>query len=99
MTQRRIFATTFAAIFAMGVFASSANADEEAPCKSKKFEFKKVEAACKSGGEKAAKTLMKSMVKKAKAGGKDWKCTECHPKANETDKLKPGASDKLKEWI
>ena len=38
------------------------------PCEAKSFKFDKVKAACTEGGRSAAKKLMKSVDKKAKAG-------------------------------
>lgn len=100
MIHRRILAATaFAALFAAGLVASNASADDEKPCLRTEFKFDQVAKACKTGGRKAAQKLMKAAVKKAKAAGKDMKCTECHPKANETHKLKDGAADKLKPWL
>ncbi len=37
-----------------------------------------IKAACKKGGVKEAKSVMKAAVKKAKDAGKDWKCKTCH---------------------
>ena len=80
---------------AVGAFApKSALADDA--CTTKKFNYKAVAAACKDGGRKAAKEIMKGAVKKAKAAGKDVKCTSCHEdtkdfvlKSNAVDDLKP----------
>jgi len=62
---------------------ATANADgkkKAKPCISKSFKFKQVEAACKEGGQKAAKKLMKAIVKKAKKAGDDnaSSCLNCH---------------------
>lgn len=73
-----------------------AHADDA--CATKKFNYPAVAKACKDGGRKAAKDLMKGAVKKAKAAGKDVKCTSCHEDAKEF-KLKSNAVDDLKPWI
>ena len=69
-------------------------------CTTKKFAFKAVEKACKSGGRKAAKDLMKAAVKKAKADGKDMKCKTCH-EDTKTFELKDAkeAVENLKPYI
>jgi len=67
----------FAVALIVSVFAlSSAEAKDPKPCISKSFKYKKVEAACKEGGQKAAKKLMKAIVKQAKAKG-DKNASEC----------------------
>lgn len=82
---------------ALGAFSSSpAQAGDE--CQTKKFKYPAVAAACKSGGRAAAKDLMKGAVKKAKAAGKDIKCTSCHEDAKDFV-LKSNAVDDLKPWI
>lgn len=76
---------------------SVAHAGDEA-CSAKKFQFPAVEKACKEGGRKAAKDLMKAAVKKAKAAGKKYKCTSCHEDQKSFD-LKKNAVEDLKPWI
>lgn len=63
-----------------------------------KLKLSQVKAACDAGGQKAVKKLMREAVKKAKADGKKWKCTECHTSTKTYD-LKPGAADKLKPYL
>jgi hypothetical protein len=93
-----ILATTIGAAAALGVFAPSvARAGDEA-CTTKKFNYSAVEKACKEGGRKAVKELMKGAVKKAKAAGKDVKCTSCHEDTKDF-KLKDNAVDDLKPFI
>ncbi len=83
---------------AFGLVAPSvAHAGDEA-CTTKKFHYPAVEKACKDGGRKAAKELMKGAVKKAKAAGKDVKCTSCH-EDTKSFKLKDNAVDDLKPFI
>lgn len=76
---------------------SVARAGDDA-CTTKKFHYKKVEEACKSGGRKAAKEVMKAAVKKAKAAGEKIKCKDCH-ESMKTYELKDNAVDDLKPWI
>jgi len=93
-----ILATALGAAAVFGVFAPSvARAGDEA-CTTKKFNYPAVEKACKEGGRKAAKELMKGAVKKAKAAGKDVKCTSCH-EDTKAFKLKDNAVDDLKPFI
>ena len=78
---------------------SSAHAgDGDGACAATKFNFPAVEKACKDGGRKAVKTLMKASVKKAKAAGKDVKCTSCHEDLKGY-KLKDNAVADLKPYI
>ncbi len=81
----------------VGVFAPAvAHAGDD--CTATKFHYPAVQSACKSGGRKAAKDLMKTSVKKMKADGKDVKCTSCHEDAKEF-KLKDNAVKDLKPYI
>ena len=87
----------FAGLFAGGVLAGQASAEGK-PCKADKFEFKKVEKACKEGGQTAVKKLMKGIVKKMKADGKEVKCKSCHNSLKEFD-LTDNAVKDLKPYI
>ncbi len=58
--------------------SSAASATGDKPCRADSFEFPEVEAACNEGGVKAAKSLMKDLVKKGKAAGQSLKCSSCH---------------------
>jgi hypothetical protein len=60
------------------VLLFSINVDASDPCSTTKFHFPVIEQACKAGGRKEAKEVMKSIVKMAKGAGKDIKCTSCH---------------------
>jgi hypothetical protein len=53
-------------------------AQDPRPCLATKFEFPNVEKACHDGGQKAATTLMKAVVKRAKDAGSDVNCKTCH---------------------
>ena len=92
-----LLAAIFAA-FALGVGVPSVARAGDDACTTKKFHYPAVEKACKDGGRKAAKELMKGAVKKAKAAGKDVKCTSCHEDTKEF-KLKDNAVDDLKPFI
>lgn len=93
-----VLASAIGAAGAFGVFAPSvAHAGDEA-CTTKKFNYSAVEKACKEGGRKAAKEVMKGAVKKAKAAGKDVKCTSCHEDTKDF-KLKDNAVNDLKPFI
>ena len=82
----------------LGVFAPSvAHAGDEA-CTTKNFHYPTVEAACKEGGRKAAKAVMKAAVQKARPTNPDLKCTSCHEDVKDF-KLKPNAVKDLKPWI
>src|SRR5262245_40340580 len=87
------------AAFALGIGVPSlAHAGDKDACTTTKFHYPKVEKACKEGGRKAAKEVMKGAVKKAKAAGKDVKCTSCHEDAKDF-KLKDNAVNDLKPYI
>lgn len=100
MQRRLLTAFAFCAIFAAGLGAGTAQAgdDEVKPCTAKKFEFAKVEAACKKGGVKEAKKIMKVAVKKMKADGKDVNCKSCHNDLKKYD-LKDNANADLKGYL
>jgi hypothetical protein len=68
------------------------------PCRAKTFKFSQVASACKSGGVKQAKSLMKSWVNKAKADGKDVKCASCHDNTK-TYTLKGNANEDLRAML
>jgi hypothetical protein len=57
-----------------------------------------VETACKTGGRKAVKPIMKAAVQRAKAAGTDLKCTSCH-EDTEDYKTKSNAVKDMKPWI
>jgi hypothetical protein len=57
-----------------------------------------VASACKSGGRKSAKAVMKGAVSKAKAAGTDLKCTSCHEDTKDFH-LKSNAVGDLKNWL
>ena len=85
LSQSVVLVATIALLVGVYIVSSSNThsafaADDPKPCLSKSFTYKKVEEACKAGGQKAAKKLMKSFVKKAKAAGDEnaSNCLNCH---------------------
>ncbi len=80
--NRSFFNIVLAAALALGAgaallhtapaYAADDDSDDSGACTAKKFNYPAVEKACKDGGRKAAKKLMKDTLKKAKADGKDW---------------------------
>ena len=67
-------------------------------CQTKNFHYSQVAGACKSGGRKAAKGVMKGAVKKAKAAGTDLQCLSCHEDVKDFH-LKSNAVADLKKWL
>jgi hypothetical protein len=67
-------------------------------CQTKNFHYSQVASACKSGGRKSAKVVMKGAVTKAKAAGTDLKCSSCHEDMKSFH-LKSNAVDDLKKWL
>jgi hypothetical protein len=104
--KRRLFSPlSFALLAGVAVAATlavtvPAHADGEADgaCTETKFDFPAIEKACKEGGRKAVKPLMKAAIKRARADGKDYKCNSCH-EDQKSYKLKDGAVDKLRPYI
>ena len=79
-----------------GTTVSSAG-DEGPPCKRAKFETKLVKDACASGGQKAAKTAMKTFLKEAKKKAPDTDCKSCHKKLAPDNPLKPDSVKRFRE--
>jgi hypothetical protein len=67
-------------------------------CQTQNFHYTQVASACKSGGRKAAKGVMKGVIKKAKAAGTDLQCTSCHVDMKDFH-LKSNAVGDLKNWL
>lgn len=67
-----------AGLFVGGSALTSPEVDAAKPCKRTKFTFPRVEAACKNGGYKAAKKLMKKVVKASRKAGDERTCLDCH---------------------
>jgi hypothetical protein len=100
MKHRVLTAFAFTTVIAAaGIWVGgSAQADDAKPCVNTKFKFPKVKEACDSGGQKAAKALMKKAVKKMKADGKDVNCKSCHTELK-TYKNKDNANKDLKGYL
>jgi hypothetical protein len=105
--NRSFFNIVLAAALALGAGAAllhttpayaDDDGDDSGACTAKKFNYPAVEKACKDGGRKAAKKLMKDTLKKAKADGKDWKCKSCHKDLKAYD-LTDNAVKDLKPYI
>ncbi|HTM46114.1 MAG TPA: hypothetical protein VL137_14235 [Polyangiaceae bacterium] len=79
-------------------YAADDEGSDSGACTAKKFNYPSVEKACKDGGRKAAKKLMKEASKKYKADGKDWKCNHCH-KDLKAYELTDNAVKDLKPYI
>ena len=93
----------FPVAFSLGLttaLAHQAQAGDEKPdpCTAKDFKFPAVKKACAEGGRKAAKDLMKSLVKKAKEAGQDINCKSCHSDLK-TFELKDNAVEDLKKLL
>jgi hypothetical protein len=67
-------------------------------CTTKNFHYTQIGSACRSGGRKKVKDIMKGAVKKAKAAGTDLKCTSCHEDTSNFH-LKSNAVSDLKQWL
>jgi hypothetical protein len=81
MVRTFIGALSFGLVVAASAIGTS-RADDKNKCTISKGENDVVKA-CKAGGIKRAKTVMKSMTKLAKDAGKKWECDSCHK--NEED--------------
>jgi hypothetical protein len=68
------------------------------PCQGKTFHFGAIASACKKGGRKPVKDVMRGVVKKAKAAGQHMQCTSCHEDTS-SFRLKPNAVSDLKQWL
>lgn len=80
---------------------AAAEGDAPKPCVGSSFKISKVGAACESGGQAAAKKIMKAAVKKAKAAGvtDGMKCKDCHEDFK-TYKLKgDDPVGAIKKWL
>lgn len=68
------------------------------PCQAKTFHYPAIGSACKKGGRKAVRDIMRGVVKKAKAAGQDVQCTSCHQDTS-SFLLKPNAVSDIKQWF
>lgn len=85
-----------ATLFCTGLVIGNADAEDPKPCTN--ATLPKVKAACEKGGQAEAKKLMKSVVDKAKAAGKEIKCNSCH-KELKTFEQTPNAMADLKALL
>lgn len=86
-------------LFAFGAAIAPTEADAAgSACTSKKFNFKQVEAACKEGGRKAAKKLMKKVVKQSKKAGDKKTCLDCHKDLKSFANTKNAVAD-MKKYL
>jgi hypothetical protein len=58
-----------------------------------------VAQACREGGTKHAKTVMKELVAKAKAKGAKFRCDDCHKDPQDNTKLTDDARKKFDELV
>ena len=78
MRKHLVLALSVSSLFAVGLMSGAASADDPKPCVASSFEVAAVGAACKAGGQAAAKKLMKRAKKKAAELGEEFKCKGCH---------------------
>jgi len=78
--------------------ATSRAADDKCTIATK--DDNEVVKACKEGGIKKAKSVMKAMQKKGKEKGLKYECDECHKDESAGNwTLKDGAEDKFKKLL
>jgi predicted CxxxxCH...CXXCH cytochrome family protein len=84
----------------LGLCAASivAHAEGPKPCVATTFAVSAVASACKSGGQPAAKAVMKQVVDKAKASGASVNCKTCHTDLTSFT-LTANATADLKKWL
>lgn len=75
-----------------------ASAEDPKPCAKSSYALQQLDAACKSGGQIAAKKLMKAAVDKARAAGKEMTCKTCHSSLSDFATL-PNATADLKPLL
>ncbi len=68
------------------------------PCLAKSFKFGSVKSACNKGGQPQAKAMMKTLVKRGKDKGQNFKCTSCHSNQKTYDN-KPNAVADLRKLL
>lgn len=91
--------TLAAGLFVLGSAAVPSSADAgSSDCTTKKFKFKQVKAACEQGGRKAAKKLMKGVVKKSRKAGDEKTCLDCHKSLKTFERTKNAEAD-LKKYL
>ena len=98
MPKPSIVAAFAPALLGLCAASFAARADGPKPCVATTFAVAAVEAACKSGGQPAAKTVMKQAVDKAKASGAAVNCKTCHTDLT-SFALTANATADLKKWL
>jgi hypothetical protein len=98
VNHRVALAFVLSSFLASIVASIDAHADDPKPCRATSFTVSAVEQACKTGGQPAAKALMKSAVDKAKATGASVNCKSCHSDLT-TFATTPDATTELKRWL
>jgi hypothetical protein len=88
---------TFLATLTFATVTGPGSADAAAPCKAKKIETKFLADACKAGGQKAAKDVMKKAMKDWKKKDANVSCASCHSKVGGDYPRKPNAMKDLTE--
>jgi hypothetical protein len=58
-----------------------------------------VARACQQGGLKAAKTMMKDLVRRARAGGVKHGCDDCHKSESSYSELTGDAKEKFAKLV
>lgn len=86
-------------LFAVGLITGAVQADDPKPCVSTSFQVSAVAAACKSGGQPAAKKLMKKAKKAATEAGEEFKCKTCHKDLKTFELTGPKAVTDLKRYL
>jgi hypothetical protein len=90
----------FVAFFgAVGAAASTGLADDAPKCKLATKGDGAVAKACAEGGIKKAKSVMKEMVKAAKAAGVKYDCDDCHKDDSDYSVLTSDGKDKFAKLV
>lgn len=98
-------ARLFRGMLFVGLFAGTMTlaargfAEGEAQCKLATKGDSLTAVACKEGGIKKAKQVMKQMVKTAKANGVKFDCDDCHKDDAKYEILTDDGKDKFKKLV
>ena len=97
---RFLCGSLLAGLLTVTVYTATSHAADDNKCTIATKDDNAVVKACKDGGIKKAKSIMKAMQKKGKEAGLKFECDDCHKDdsaANYT--LKDGAEKKFKELL